>query len=63
MEGETEALIPEMLRVQVRRVEDQAVTVGRTVDSRLPVEAVATSADQSAITIFIPASAEEGERS
>ena len=60
-EGETDALIAGALRVQVRRVEDQAVTVGRTVDSSLPVVAVITSVVQITIVVVVVASAEEGE--
>ena len=61
-EGVAVALIVAVLRAQVRRVEVQVVTVGRTADSRLPVAAAATSVAQITITIVVVASAEEGER-
>ena len=61
-EGETAALTAVVLRVQVRRVEVQAPSVGIRVELRLPVEAVATPIVQNTVTVAVVASAEEGER-
>ena len=63
-EGETVALIGEVLRVQAPRAEVQEPTVGRTVDSRLPVAAAVTFAAYETSSRIPPiiASAEEGER-
>ena len=62
-EGDAVALTAGVLRVQARRAEDQAVSESITTDSRLPVAAVATPAEQITTTIAVVASAEEGERS
>ena len=62
-EGEAVALIVEVLRAQARRDEVQVTTVRSTVDLSLPVVAFVTSVVQTAITIVVEASADEGEGS
>ena len=61
-EGEAEALTEVVLRVQVRRAEEQEPTARIRGDLRLPVIAIATSVVQITSIIGVAASAEEGER-